>query len=158
MADDVFVIDGSGIPYYSRCFGGETCKMRPDHTLQTGFLAALYAFSKESYGQQEIRTVIFSDMKLHFKVDQERDIIVVFTTPMEESDKKVKQQLDMTLERFMDLYEDQIGRGYAEVEVFDGFDDVLYSLNVVKTPPMGRMNLREKVHGWKRLFRRYIHE
>jgi hypothetical protein len=48
MADDVFIIDSSGIPYYSRCFGGETCKMRPDHTLQTGFLAALYAFSKES--------------------------------------------------------------------------------------------------------------
>ena len=97
MADDVFILDSSGIPYYSRCFGGETCKMRPDHTLQTGFLAALYAFSKESYGQQEIQSVIFSDLKLHFKVDNERNVIVVFTTPLNESDEEVKNQLDICI-------------------------------------------------------------
>jgi len=50
MPDDIFILDKSGIPYYSKCFGGKTCKMRPDHTLQTGFLAALYAYSKESFG------------------------------------------------------------------------------------------------------------
>ena len=72
--------------------------------------------------------------------------------------EKVEQQLDMTLERFMELFEDHIGKGYAEVEVIDGFDDILYDLNVVKSLPMVRINLREKVHGWKRLFRRYIHE
>ena len=55
MPDDIFILDKSGIPYYSKCFGGETCKLRLGHTLQTGVLAALYAFSKESYGQQEIK-------------------------------------------------------------------------------------------------------
>ncbi|MCK4896052.1 MAG: hypothetical protein KAS47_04535, partial [Candidatus Heimdallarchaeota archaeon] len=87
MPDDVFILDSGGIPYYSRCFGGETCKMRPDHTLQTGFLAALYAFSKESYGQQEIKTVIFSDLKLHFKFDQEKNVIIVFTSPISDDEE-----------------------------------------------------------------------
>ena len=158
MADDVFIIDSSGIPYYSRCFGGETCKMRPDHTLQTGFLAALYAFSKESYGQQEIKTVVFSDLKLHFRVDNERDVIVVFTTPMSETDEEVKNQMDMTYGAFLELYENQIGRGYSEPAVFDGFDDVLYNLNVVKSKSMGMINLEEKVRGWKRLFKKYKHK
>ncbi|MCE7743354.1 MAG: hypothetical protein GOP50_12960 [Candidatus Heimdallarchaeota archaeon] len=157
MADDVFIFDSSGIPYYSRCFGGETCKMRPDHTLQTGFLAALYAFSKESYGQQEIQTVVFTDLKLHFKVDNEKNVIVVFTTPMEEKDEEVKNQLEMTYGAFLEKYEDKIGRGYAEPAVFDSFDEVLYNLNVVKSKPMGMINLGEKVRGWKKLFRRYRH-
>ncbi|MCG3225939.1 MAG: hypothetical protein H7645_03410 [Candidatus Heimdallarchaeota archaeon] len=158
MPDDVFILDKSGIPYYSRCFGGETCKMRPDHTLQTGFLAALYAFSKESYGQQEIRTVIFSDLKLHFKVNQEKDVIIVFTAPLSEKDEEVEGQMDMTLGAFLELYEQDIGKGYADTEKFDGFDQTLQELNVVKTKPMGRINLREKVSSWKKIFRRYKHK
>ncbi len=131
--------------------------MRPDHTLQTGFLAALYAFSKESYGQQEIRTVIFSDLKLHFKVDQEKDIIIVFTSPMSEKEEEVEGQMDMALGAFLEQYENEIGRGYVDAEKFEGFDQILQDIGIVKTKPMGMINLGEKVGLWKRIFRRYKH-
>ncbi len=52
MADDVIILKTSGVPLFSKCYGGKTCKMHPDHALQSGFLAALYSFSKESFGQQ----------------------------------------------------------------------------------------------------------
>jgi hypothetical protein len=158
LPDDVFILDKSGLPYYSKCFGGETCKMRPDHSLQTGFLAALYAFSKESYGQQEIRTVVFNDMKLHFKTDQEKDIIVVFTSPLSEKEEVVEGQMDMTLRAFLENHNDDIGRGYVDADKFTGFDQILQDIGVVKTKPMGMINLGEKVGLWKRIFRRYKHK
>ncbi|MBY9000936.1 MAG: hypothetical protein KGD64_08490 [Candidatus Heimdallarchaeota archaeon] len=129
--------------------------MRLDHSLQTGFLVALYAFAKESYGQQEIQTVIFSDLKLHFKVDQERDVIVVFTSPMSEKEEEVKGQMDMTLAAFMDNYVNEIGRGYVDADKFTGFNQVLQDIGVVKTKLKGMISLGEKVGLWKKIFRRY---
>ena len=132
--------------------------MRPDHTLQTGFLAALYAFSKESYGQQEIKTVIFSDLKLHFKFDQEKNVIIVFTSPISDDEEVIEGQMDMALGAFLEMYEDEIGKGYVEVDKFEGFDQVLQEIGIVKTQPMGMINLGEKVGWWKRTFRRYKHK
>ncbi len=103
-------------------------------------------------------TVIFSDLKLHFKVNQEKDVIIVFTAPLSEKDEEVEGQMDMTLGAFLELYEQDIGKGYVDTEKFDGFDQILQELNVVKTKPMGMINLREKVSGWKKIFRKYKHK
>ncbi len=148
LADDVFVMDTSGLPYYSKCFGGETCKMQPDHTLQTGFFAAMYAFSKESFGQQDIQTVVFSNLRLHFKIDKEKDLIVVFTSPLSEESEKVEKQLDMTLEKFIDLYGDKIGRGYVDVSDFENFEDTLLELGVVPKRAMKDIPLKVKYKSW----------
>ena len=64
MADDVFVLQTSGIPLFARCFGGEFCKLHPEHALQTGFLAAMYSFSQESFGQTDLKSVVFKDIRL----------------------------------------------------------------------------------------------
>ena len=48
MPDDIFLLQTSGIPLFAKCIGGDYCKMHPNHSLQTGFLAAMYNFSKES--------------------------------------------------------------------------------------------------------------
>ncbi|MFX0150802.1 MAG: hypothetical protein ACFFAJ_08490 [Candidatus Hodarchaeota archaeon] len=50
MPDDIFILQTSGIPLFAKYFGGDYYKLHPDHSLQTGFLAAMYSFSKESFG------------------------------------------------------------------------------------------------------------
>ncbi|MHA1687324.1 MAG: hypothetical protein ACTSYD_13150 [Candidatus Heimdallarchaeaceae archaeon] len=99
MADNIFILNIAGLPYYSKCFGGSTCKAHPGHSLQTGFLAALTAFSEETFGQ-ELKTVIFRDMKLNFNIDKERDLIVAFTNPLEVDDEEVEAQLEKVVEKF----------------------------------------------------------
>ncbi|MHA1630712.1 MAG: hypothetical protein ACTSXO_07770 [Candidatus Heimdallarchaeota archaeon] len=85
MADDVLILKTSGIPLYAKCFGGKTCKAHPDHALQSGFLAALFSYSKETFSESGIKSVIFSGFKLDFKVDEEKELILVFTNPLEEN-------------------------------------------------------------------------
>ncbi|UJG43815.1 MAG: hypothetical protein K9W46_01195 [Candidatus Heimdallarchaeum endolithica] len=128
--------------------------MRPDHTLQTGFLAALYAYSKESFGQQEIREVIFTDLKLFFKTDEERGLIIVFTAPLEEDRNKLSQQLDITYEQFIKKYEGEIGRGYSDPEIFEFFDKDLLELKIIEKEPIGNINFKTKISFWRKLFRR----
>lgn len=143
MADDVFILNTAGLPYYSKCFGGETCKAHPDHSLQTGFLAALSAFSEETFGQ-ELKTVIFKEMKLNFKVDKENGLIIAFTNPLNTNDKEVEKQLEEVYERFIENFEHILDRGYVETHLYANFEETLKELKIVPHEPMKEIPLRTK--------------
>ena len=72
--------------------------------MQSGFLAALFSYSKETFSESGIKSIIFSDFKLDFKVDEEKELIHVFTNPLEENDSQVKAQLDKAHRIFVEKY------------------------------------------------------
>ena len=157
MIDDIFIISKNGFPFYSKCYGGETCKLHPDHALQSGFIAALYSFAQESFGQDEIRSVFFNDLKLNFKVDKEKDVIAVFTSTLKEGQEEHQEKLNITLSKFVEKYDGFLKKpGLVNMETFQDFEDELRSLGVVQNRAMGDLTkkLKTKVHWWQKIFRK----
>ena len=141
MADDVFVLQTSGIPLFARCFGGDFCKLHPEHALQTGFLAAMYSFSQESFGQTDLKSVVFNDIRLDFKIDKEKEVIMVFANPI--GTEKIDDQLNQSMKLFLEKYGSKIGLIIKE-DTFEGFEEDLLKLNVVNKQSMGDIPLKGK--------------
>ena len=153
MADDVLILKTSGVPLFAKCYGGQTCKNHPDHALQSGFLAALFSFSKEAFSSNGVKSVIFEDFKLDFKVDEENDLIVVLTNPLDEDERKIKKHLSDTHKTFVEKYHPIINLIVYDTNLFADFDQDLVKLNVVSNNAKKDLPL-EKIPFWKKIFAR----
>ncbi|NHJ39415.1 MAG: hypothetical protein FK731_05225 [Asgard group archaeon] len=150
MTDDIIILKSSGVPLFAKCYGGSTCKTHPDHALQSGFLAALFSYSKETFSKQGIKSVIFSDFKLDFKIDEEKDLIIVFTNPLNEDDVIIKEQLEKTHKAFIDKFESKLDSLAFSTEGFYEFDQDLVKLNIVHNGAKKDVPL-EKEPFWKKI-------
>ncbi len=81
---DVLIFQVSGLPIVARCYGGNYCKLHPDHSLLTGFLSAINSFSKE-IGQEELQAVLFKLISLVFS-EGEGIMVVIGVDKDEEID------------------------------------------------------------------------
>ncbi|MFX1286308.1 MAG: hypothetical protein ACFFB5_21925 [Promethearchaeota archaeon] len=156
MADDVFILQTSGVPLFARCYGGDYCKLHPDHALQTGFLAAMYSFAEESFGQDELISVVFNDIRLDFKIDKEKEIIMVFANPL--STENVEDRLNRAMKIFLDKFGSKIGPVIKE-GMFQEFENDLLDLDIVRSQAMGDISpkMRRGKSFWvklKNLFKR----
>ena len=154
MADDVFVLQTSGVPLFAKCYGGNYCKLHPDHALQTGFLAAMYSFAEESFGQDELKSVVFNEIRLDFKIDREKEIIMVFANPL--GTEKVEERLNHAMKVFLEKFGSKIG-AIVQEDTFQEFQSDLLDLNIVRSPAMGDISpkMKEGKSLWKRLTRRF---
>ncbi|MHA1122933.1 MAG: hypothetical protein ACTSPC_09075 [Candidatus Heimdallarchaeota archaeon] len=125
MADDVLILKTSGVPLYAKCFGGQTCKNHPDHALQSGFLAALFSFSKEAFSSNGVKSVIFEDFK----------------------------HLNDTHRTFVEKYHPVINSPVYDTNLFADFDQDLVKLDVVTNNAKKDLPL-EKIPFWKKIFAR----
>ena len=141
MADDVFILQTSGVPLFAKCYGGDYCKLHPDHALQTGFLAAMYSFAEESFGQDELKSVVFNDIRLDFKIDKEKEIIMVFANPL--GTEKVEDRLNQAMNIFLEKYGSKIGVIVKE-DTFQEFEGDLLDLNIVRSQAMGDISPKLK--------------
>ncbi|MHA1220660.1 MAG: hypothetical protein ACTSQB_02895 [Candidatus Heimdallarchaeota archaeon] len=153
MVDDVLILKTSGIPLFAKCYGGSTCKAHPDHALQSGFLAALFSYSKETFSEQGIKAVLFSDFKLNFKVDEERELIMVFTNALEDDETKIITELNQAHEIFVGKYGRQLDEFIIDADAFLEFDTDLVNLNIVPHPAKKDLPLMKESF-WQKLFAR----
>ena len=154
MADDVFILQTSGVPLFAKCYGGDYCKLHPDHALQTGFLAAMYSFAEESFGQDELKSVVFNDIRLDFKIDKEKEIIMVFANPL--GTKNVEDRLEQAMKVFLEKYGSKIGTIIKD-DTFQEFETDLLNLDIVRRPAMGTIAspMKKKKSLWSRLKSRF---
>jgi hypothetical protein len=139
---DVFVLSPSGLPYFSKCYGGDFCKLQPDHTLQTGFLAAMYQFSGD-FGQKTIDMVRFDQISLHFKPWTDKDFIIVFAVSVEDDEKEVKEKLLKAGEAFRQKFGDQVRTGEPIND--EVFEDFIHDLEpILEKKPMMTIPLHRK--------------
>jgi len=141
MADDVFVLKTSGIPLYAQCFGGDYCKLHPDHALQSGFLAAMYSFSQESFGQTDLKSVVFNDIRLDFKIDRQKEVIMVFASPL--GTENVESELNQAMGIFLEKYGADLGLVIKE-DSFQDFEKDLLELNIVNKLAMGPIPMKKR--------------
>ena len=154
MADDVFILQTSGVPLFAKCYGGDYCKLHPDHALQTGFLAAMYSFAEESFGQDELKSVVFNDIRLDFKIDKEKEVIMVFANPL--GVEKVEERLNQAMKVFLEKYGSKVGDIIKE-DAFQEFETDLLNLDVVRHQAMGDIPPKMKKESlWSRLKKRFM--
>jgi hypothetical protein len=153
MADDVMILKTSGVPLFAKCYAGITCKKHPDHSLQSGFLAALFQFSKETFSEHGIKSVIFDDFKLDFKVDEKNELIIVLANPLEEDNEQIKHHLETTHQLFIQKYQRKLDSLAVNTQTFVEFDKDLVARNIV--PQRAKKDLPlEKIPFWKKILKK----
>ena len=154
MADDVFILQTSGVPLFAKCYGGDYCKLHPDHALQTGFLAAMYSFAEESFGQDELISVVFNDIRLDFKINKEKEIIMVFANPL--GTENVEDRLSQAMKIFLEKYGAKIGSVIKE-DMFQEFENDLLDLDIIRSQAMGDISpkMKKRKSLWNRLTGRF---
>ena len=111
------------------------------HELQSGFLSALYAFSKESFTESKIEQVLFDDIKISFYTEKSSDILIAFIHPREFKDKKIRQHLEKAWIRFNMKFTDESKELFLDSDVYEAFRDDLRELGI--TPNSGLFNTKE---------------
>ncbi|NHJ03457.1 MAG: hypothetical protein EAX90_01425 [Candidatus Heimdallarchaeota archaeon] len=147
------ILKTSGIPLFSRCYGGKTSKLHPDHALQSGFLAALYSFAKESFNQSGIKSVLFHDLKLDFKVDEDKEIIIVFVNPIKEDSNKIANHLDKIYKFFIEKHSNKIDSIFVAISTFVVFDKDLLNSDIVPRESVGEVKLQKHTF-WEKMYKR----
>jgi hypothetical protein len=145
--NDIFVLSTSGVPYYSTCFGGEICKTKPDHLLQSGFIAALFQFSLE-FGQSNIKEVEFEDGKMVFdkRVVNDRELLFVFFTTCEPNTKDLRGVVDEAANAFVKNFNQKLDSSFDIVNVDDykEFSNILLDLELINRKAMRTVPLLKK--------------
>ncbi|MFQ5979970.1 MAG: hypothetical protein ACE5OZ_17705 [Candidatus Heimdallarchaeota archaeon] len=146
---DMFVINRGGLPYFSKCYGGSTCHLNPDHALQTGFLAAIYSFSGE-FGQKTLEIVKFEELMLIFKLIKDIDSILVFVVLASDDIPEVEGKMEAVASIFLEKYGSKATTSrIIRVDDFAGFGDDLERI-LDKKPGMD-IQLRKKPSLWQRI-------
>lgn len=127
MINDLFIFDESGIPHMARCFGGKLCKLDAQHTLLTGFLAAVNSFKGE-FDQTELRTVAFDKAKLIFST--ENSTLAALYVESEDDTEEMRKLCSTILTKFNkdhNIPEDGVILGVDPSEEFvDWVDNYLH--------------------------------
>ncbi len=130
---DIYVIKKSGLPLFAGCTQSDYCKLHMDqHELQAGFMAALYSFSKETFTSSELKTILYDDIQLNFKVNDEKGLIFVFVHPVDADREIIYQMLEKTRSRFVDRYKAVLDDDLINEEIFESFRQDLLDIGIMK--------------------------
>ena len=115
--NDVLVFTHGGLPLVARCYGGEYCKMHPDHALITGFLSALNSFGSE-LGYDELRAILFEEISMVFETQE--DVYVTLTINPTDDPSEYQPIAKQVLDEFHKRYDKNEILGNS-MEEFDEF-------------------------------------
>ena len=127
---DIYILKTSGIPLFAGCTATDYCMRHMDqHELQSGFLAAIHSFSKETFTEENLRQILYNDIKISFKSNDE--IIMAFVHPIDYKNKKIEKDLEKAWKRFHEKYRDSINESLIEEKFFDDFREDLRDLGII---------------------------
>lgn len=122
---DVIIQNTSGIPYFARCYGGDYCKMHADHSLLTGFFAAINSFKGE-FNQKALRMINFNELTL--VMEQCDDFLVIIGTDEFDLHPKVRNVAKEVMDEFNKRFKDILDPSYyAKISEMEGFENWMQS-------------------------------
>lgn len=153
--DDIFIINKSGVPYWSYCYGGENCMRFPDHMLQTGILAAFFSFGRE-FGQKVIEKVEFDTGHYFFYFDD--PIITIFATNKDVDTNIIRNKVEQATDLFKEKYGEQVvNQPFIQPEDYEEMGDLLKEKGIVdyepKMPLLKMLSLVKEKKWWQRFFK-----
>ncbi len=136
---DVYVLRTTGIPIFAGCTATDYCIMRMDqHELHSAFLAAMYNFSKESFSDTDIQTIVYGDIVLNFALSPSDNFMMIFFHQnIDEIDSEsIRAKLRKAMDIFMNKYAPQIGEHESGDDLFEDFKTDLQNLQVLPSPKL----------------------
>ncbi len=102
---DIYVLKTSGIPIFAGCTGTSYCQgHRDQHELHAGFFSALYMFSKENHIGSGLDSILFKDIQINFKIDEDADIILALVHPRGVDERTAHKHVDTAFDILMKRY------------------------------------------------------
>lgn len=122
---DVIIQNTAGIPYFAKCYGGDYCKMHADHSLLTGFFAAINSFKGE-FNQKALKMINFDELTL--VMEQCEDFLVIIGTDEFDLHPKVRTVAKEVMDEFNNRFGDKLSsRYYARIPEMDEFESWMQS-------------------------------
>ncbi len=107
IISDLFIQNTAGIPYLSKCYGGDYCINNPNHTLITGFFAAINSFKGE-FNQNELKYIGFENLELRFYGDDQ--ILVIAGVETKDKIESVNILLKEIFDKFKSMYSKKLNK------------------------------------------------
>lgn len=122
---DVIIQNTAGIPYFAKCYGGDYCKMHADHSLLTGFFAAINSFKGE-FNQKALKMINFDELTL--VMEQCEDFLVIIGTDEFDLHPKVRTVAKEVMDEFNNRFGDKLSSSYyARIPEMDEFESWMQS-------------------------------
>jgi hypothetical protein len=129
---DIYVINNAGLPLFSGCTATDYCKMHMgQHELVSGFISAMMAFSRESFQDSTLESLLFDDITVNFTRDEEKGLIFNFVHKRDIDQEEIRKNLDKAAEIFLKHYGDEVDRSYVEEAIFAGYRDLLKEEKII---------------------------
>jgi hypothetical protein len=138
--NDIFVISSSGIPFFSKCYGGPGCKNQPNHLLVSDFLAAVFQFSMQ-FGQRSIREIIFEEGQMVIDSSEIREqqlLTIIFASGQVET-KDLRNLVSIMANAFQNNYSNLIEQAqyHPKMSDFKSFTQTLNEIGITQEKVMG---------------------
>lgn len=129
---DVYVVKTSGIPLVSGCTATDYCMDHiGQHKLQSGFLAALNAFSQEAFNNEKMRSLEMDNSQLNFKVNNEKELIFATVNPITANKEEIQKKLTKGMNQFIKKFGDRLDASITTQLMFDEFRPILEELGLI---------------------------
>ena len=129
---DLYVLKSYGIPIFAGCTGSDYCKgHHKQHELHVGFFSAIYSFSKESFVDTTIHSIIFDKIQINFEIDEETNIIIIFEHPCFVETDLIRNYLTKAMNIFLENYIEQLTDGVIRNDLFKQYQQDLQRIGVL---------------------------
>ena len=131
-AYDVYLFKTSGLPLLAGCTGSDYCMNHlPNHELHTAFMAALQSFSRESFSDNTVQTVMMQDFQLNMIMNPNNDLIFGAVHSSSLDTNKIRELIKKGSDLFTKKYEKQLVNDILPQNTFDEFTEELLKLELI---------------------------
>ena len=132
---DIYILRTTGLPILAGCTTSEYCKTHmKQHELQSGFLSAIHAFSRETFTDSQLYQMRYDDIQLSFKIDDR--VILAMVHSIQSQNSIILNQLNQTWALFHDKYGQYIDSLGVPEKLFEDIRHDLEETGVITTPFM----------------------
>ena len=113
VLQDIWILSDSGVTLFSRVFDEKI-----NAQLFGGFMSALDSFA-HTFSDTGIESFELSNKRFSFL--KRNNILFIANSEKKYKEKKVHKELDIIIERFIQLYGDKLKNWHGDIDIFHGF-------------------------------------
>ncbi len=130
---DIYVTKNNGIPLFTGCTGTNYCMTHlGQHELVSGFFAAMRSFAKESFKDEDLQTMIFSEIRINFLEDDNNELLLAFVHDITANDNRIRNDLKKARDLFVKKYGDHLDDNLVDQQIFEDFREELRDAGIIE--------------------------
>lgn len=129
---DIILLRTTGTTIFAGCMGSDYCRTHnTQHELLSGFLSAIFHFSKEALSDAMIRNINYDDIQVNFGIDEDNGFILSYIHAGDEDASKIRGDIQLSMDLIRDKYLDKIDKYRKNYSLFEEFKADLVDIGIV---------------------------